>query len=77
MDYSSCWLEHKDFCTQVVEYINLIRRNPKLFVPYMNIYIESVEDGCLFVPDAELGIELEDGIDNVSTQAELLKTIYS
>lgn len=48
--------------------MNSIRRNPKSFVPYLNIYIESFDDGCLFIPDAELGIELEDGIDNVSTQ---------
>jgi hypothetical protein len=67
MDYASCWHQHQDFCKEIVQQINLIRRNPRSFVPYLNIYIESFEDNCLFIPDAEFGIELEDGLDNVSS----------
>jgi hypothetical protein len=48
----------------------LIRHDPKSFVPYLNLYIESIEDNCLFVPDSEIGIQLEDGIDNVSSSLQ-------
>ena len=62
MDFASCWQENTEICDDVVYQINLIRRNPKSFVPFLNIYIDSVEDNCLYLPDAEFGIELEDGI---------------
>ena len=41
--------------------MNNIRKSPKNYVKYIDDYIKNFEDGCLYIPDSEVGIELEEG----------------
>lgn len=41
--------------------MNNIRKSPKNYVKYIDDYIKDFEDGCLYLPDSEVGIELEEG----------------
>ena len=67
MDFDSCWQKHQGLCQEIIDEINKIRKSPKSFVQYVDAYIENTEDGCLFIPDSEMGVELEEGLEIVST----------
>ena len=39
---------------------------PKQYVQYIDEYIENTQDDCLYLPDAEFGIQIEEGVQVVS-----------
>ena len=39
---------------------------PNQYVKYLEEYIDTVEDDCLYVPGSEIGIEIDEGAGIVS-----------
>ena len=68
MDYQNTWkkTENTNFCDEIVKEINILRKNPKVYLELLEKYIKGFEDDCIFFGDSNIGTLLEEGKSVVS-----------
>ena len=68
MDYKTSWktAQNIEFSLEVINEINILRKNPKQYLQLLDSYIEGCEDDCIFYGGSEIGTQLEEGKSVVS-----------
>lgn len=69
MDYQKEWksAQNQEFGSEIIKEINILRKNPRIYLELLESYMERFEDNCLFFGGQEIGTIMDEGKSVVST----------